>query len=100
MTAVGQDANNHLFPIAYAIVDSETRDNWKFFLELLHEDLGDYKIHDWNFMSDQQKVKKVDLYFAFYIFLKFAIYEIVDFVLYVILGSYSSHAGSYARGSP
>ena len=75
---------------------SETSDNWKFFLELLHEDLGDYKIHGWNFMSDQQKVKKVDLYFAFYIFLKFAIYEIVNFVFYVILGSCTNYIGSYA----
>ena len=53
LTAVEQDANNHLFPIAYAIVDSETRDNWKFFIELLHGDLGDYKIHGWNYMYDQ-----------------------------------------------
>ncbi|XP_016199287.1 uncharacterized protein LOC107640263 [Arachis ipaensis] len=27
LTAVGQDANNQIFPIVYAIVDSETRDN-------------------------------------------------------------------------
>ena len=53
MIAVEQDANNYLFPIAYAIVDSETRDNWKFFIELLHEDLRDYKIHGWNYMYDQ-----------------------------------------------
>ncbi|XP_016199549.1 uncharacterized protein LOC107640549 [Arachis ipaensis] len=29
LTAVGQDANNQIFPIAYAVVDSETRDNWR-----------------------------------------------------------------------
>ncbi|KAK2437560.1 hypothetical protein QL285_022434 [Trifolium repens] len=30
-------------------------DNWKWFLTLLHEDLGDYRQHGWNFMSDMQK---------------------------------------------
>ncbi|XP_016185811.1 uncharacterized protein LOC107627495 [Arachis ipaensis] len=55
LTAVGQDANNQIFPIAYAVVDSETRDNWRWFLELLHRDLGNYRVHGWNFMSDQYK---------------------------------------------
>ncbi|XP_072056231.1 uncharacterized protein [Arachis hypogaea] len=55
LTVVGQDANNQIFPIAYAVVDSETRDNWRWFLELLHHDLGNYRVHGWNFMSDQQK---------------------------------------------
>ncbi|XP_072076472.1 uncharacterized protein [Arachis hypogaea] len=43
LTVVGQDANNQIFPIAYAVVDSETRDNWRWFLELLHRDLGNYR---------------------------------------------------------
>ncbi|KAK2356812.1 hypothetical protein QL285_094135 [Trifolium repens] len=33
----------------------ENKDNWKWFLTLLHEDLGDYRQHGWNFMSDMQK---------------------------------------------
>ncbi|XP_072081114.1 uncharacterized protein [Arachis hypogaea] len=52
---VGQDTNNHLFPIAYAVVDAETKENWKWFLNLLHEDIDDYKEFGWNFMSDKQK---------------------------------------------
>ncbi|MED6126827.1 hypothetical protein PIB30_116841 [Stylosanthes scabra] len=55
LTAIGQDANNQIFPIAYAVVDSETKDNWKWFLENLHADLGNYRVHGWNFISDQQK---------------------------------------------
>nr|XP_025692818.1 uncharacterized protein LOC112795074 [Arachis hypogaea] len=55
LTAIGQYANNQIFSIAYAVVDLETRDNWKWFLEHLHNDLGNYKVHDWNFISDQQK---------------------------------------------
>lgn len=56
LSAVGQDANKHLVVIAYAVVDIENKDNWKWFLTLLHEDLGDFREHGWTFVSDQQKV--------------------------------------------
>jgi len=56
LTAVGQDGNNAYFVIAYAFVDSETKDTWMWFLTKLLEDLGDYREHGWNFVSDQQKV--------------------------------------------
>ena len=56
LSAVGQDGNNHIFIIAYAIVDVENKDNWKWFLELLHADLGNYETNGWNFISDMQKV--------------------------------------------
>ncbi|KAL4294510.1 hypothetical protein AHAS_Ahas18G0235300 [Arachis hypogaea] len=42
--------------IAYAIVSIENTENWRWFLELLHQDLGDYKQHGWCFISDMQKV--------------------------------------------
>ncbi|XP_057747864.1 uncharacterized protein LOC130967058 [Arachis stenosperma] len=55
LSAVGQDANHHIYVIAWAIVDVENTENWRWFLELLHEDLGDYKENKWCFMSDMQK---------------------------------------------
>ncbi|XP_039687906.1 uncharacterized protein [Medicago truncatula] len=55
LAAVGQDANNQIFVIAYAIVDVENKDNWKWFQTLLHDDLGNFREHGWNFMSDMQK---------------------------------------------
>ncbi|KAL6556398.1 hypothetical protein OROGR_005686 [Orobanche gracilis] len=55
LSAVGQDANNQFYVIAYAVVDAETTDNWRWFLELLEQDLGDHRQHGWNFISDQQK---------------------------------------------
>lgn len=57
LAAVGQDTNNHNYCIAYAIVDAENKDNWRWFLTLLRQDLGDCRQHGWNFMSDMQKVR-------------------------------------------
>ncbi|XP_016186096.1 uncharacterized protein LOC107627784 [Arachis ipaensis] len=55
LSIVGQDANHHIYVIAWAIVDIENTENWRWFLELLHEDLGDYKENKWCFMSNMQK---------------------------------------------
>ncbi|XP_016192168.1 uncharacterized protein LOC107633047 [Arachis ipaensis] len=55
LTACGQDANNHILVIAYAIVSVENKDNWKWFIELLYNDLGDYRENKWCFISDMQK---------------------------------------------
>ncbi|RYQ90308.1 hypothetical protein Ahy_B09g096465 isoform A [Arachis hypogaea] len=57
LTAIGQDANNHIYPIAYAVVESENKDSWKWFLEILKEDVGDFQANGFNFMSDMQKLK-------------------------------------------
>jgi hypothetical protein len=56
LSAVGQDVNNQISVIDYAIVDVKNKDNWKWFLELLHNDLGNYEQNGWNFISDMQKV--------------------------------------------
>ncbi|XP_057745171.1 uncharacterized protein LOC130963039 [Arachis stenosperma] len=56
LSAIAQDANNHFYTIAYAVVGSETKESWKWFLTLLQEDLGNASVHGWNFMSDQQKM--------------------------------------------
>ncbi|XP_061340661.1 uncharacterized protein LOC133287124 [Gastrolobium bilobum] len=53
--AMGEDANKSFYVIAFAVVDSETKENWKWFLNLLQEDIGSHVVHGWNFISDQQK---------------------------------------------
>nr|XP_017221405.1 PREDICTED: uncharacterized protein LOC108198146 [Daucus carota subsp. sativus] len=39
LSTVGRDGNNSILPIAMAVVESECYDSWKWFLELLIEDL-------------------------------------------------------------
>jgi hypothetical protein len=56
LVAVGIDANNQSFPFAYAVVESETRDSWQWFIELVMEDLEIENSHSWTFMTDKQKV--------------------------------------------
>ncbi|XP_072054976.1 uncharacterized protein [Arachis hypogaea] len=40
LSAVGQDANNSFFVIAFAVVETENTESWKWFLSILHDDLG------------------------------------------------------------
>ncbi|XP_057718638.1 uncharacterized protein LOC130933129 [Arachis stenosperma] len=56
LAAVAQDVNHHIYVIAWAIVEIENTKTWRWFLELLHADLGDYKTNGWCFISDMQKV--------------------------------------------
>ncbi|XP_058725528.1 uncharacterized protein LOC131596807 [Vicia villosa] len=53
--AVGKDGNNKMIPIAYAVVEAETKDSWQWFLKLLLEDLRSIQKNAYGFISDQQK---------------------------------------------
>ncbi|KAL4317169.1 hypothetical protein AHAS_Ahas15G0358200 [Arachis hypogaea] len=55
LVAGGRDPNDNYFPIAVAVVEAETKDNWGWFLDLLLNDIGESR--RWVFMSDQQKVR-------------------------------------------
>jgi hypothetical protein len=57
LTAQGRDANNNLFPIAFALVGSENANSWTWFLELLVQSIGQGEhCGGWTIMSDRQKV--------------------------------------------
>ena len=54
--AVGRDANNKIFLIACAVVCVENKENWKWFLENLQDDLQVDDGSGITLMSDQHKV--------------------------------------------
>lgn len=52
LTAVALDGNNGLFPFAFAVVESECKDSWSWFLTHLQTMIGSNRF---TFMSDRQK---------------------------------------------
>ena len=63
LTTVGVDSNNGIYPLAYAIVETENTDSWKWFWECLGDDL-DMDNSNFTFISDRQKVLLWLTYFA------------------------------------
>ncbi|GKD05577.1 multidrug resistance-associated protein 5, partial [Tanacetum coccineum] len=55
LTAIGTDGNKHIYPVAWAVVNVENKDNWTWFLELLERDLGSSRENGLTRMSDQHK---------------------------------------------
>ncbi|KAK4387205.1 hypothetical protein Sango_2591100 [Sesamum angolense] len=54
--AIGLDGNNGLFPVAFAVVESECKESWTFFFENLSMMVGGFSVDKpWTFMSDRQK---------------------------------------------
>ncbi|GAA0146633.1 hypothetical protein LIER_42915 [Lithospermum erythrorhizon] len=56
LAAVAHDADNGSYLIAWAVVEVENIESWKWFIKLLKEDLHmDQKLESWVLMTDQQK---------------------------------------------
>ncbi|GJX30924.1 mutator type transposase [Tanacetum coccineum] len=55
LTSVGVDANNGIYPVAYVIVEAESKTSWCWFLNLLREDLGIEANFNYTFISNRQK---------------------------------------------
>lgn len=55
LCALGRDANNQMYPIAWAVVEKETNDSWDWFCALLFKDLVAGDGDGWVVISDQQK---------------------------------------------
>ncbi|KAL3731106.1 hypothetical protein ACJRO7_028043, partial [Eucalyptus globulus] len=55
LCAIGQDGNNQMFPIAWAVVEVESEASWTWFLTRLFIDLNVGTGEGWTFISDKQK---------------------------------------------
>ncbi|KAL3537072.1 hypothetical protein ACH5RR_000438 [Cinchona calisaya] len=55
IATVGRDVNNQMHPLAIALVESECRDSWGWFLETLINHIGKPHERGWIFLSDRQK---------------------------------------------
>lgn len=58
LTAIGVDPNNASYPLAYCVVETESKDTWKWFFTLLKMDcnITAANEHEWTFINDRQKV--------------------------------------------
>ncbi|KAL7602152.1 hypothetical protein Lser_V15G21789 [Lactuca serriola] len=56
LTVVGLDSNNGIYPVAYAVIETESTSNWTWFLELLGEYLDLGPNSNFSFISDRQKM--------------------------------------------
>jgi hypothetical protein len=55
LTAVGIDANDCIYPVAYAVCEVECTSSWEWFLTTLKDDLKISNTSPWTIMSDRQK---------------------------------------------
>lgn len=68
LAAVGVDPNKCLFPIAFGVCEIESAETWRWFLEILIEDLRLYDEERLTIMSDRQKVKYLLILFLVIVF--------------------------------
>jgi hypothetical protein len=54
LITVGRNPNDQYFPLAFVVVKIETKERWRWFIQLLMEDIG--QDNRFIFISDQQKV--------------------------------------------
>ncbi|CAI9274655.1 unnamed protein product [Lactuca saligna] len=55
LAAIGRDGNNQIYPIAWAVVNVENKDNWKWFIELLQSDIETVQENGLTLISNQHK---------------------------------------------
>ena len=55
LTVIGTDANNSFVPIAFAVVESDCKDSWSWFMSILREDVHINNPHHWTFITNKLK---------------------------------------------
>jgi len=72
LIAVGRDANDQYYPLAFGVVEVENKESWRWFLTLLLEDIGTDK--RWVFISINKRYRSE--YYCFFM--------VSDFFLFLI----------------
>ncbi|GJY03426.1 ribonuclease H-like domain-containing protein [Tanacetum coccineum] len=55
LVAVGLDSNNGIYPLAYALVEAETKRSWGWFLQCLGDDIDLHPNSNFTVISDRQR---------------------------------------------
>lgn len=69
LTAVGKDGNDQVVPIAWAVVNKENKDNWRWFLCWLRQEL---ELKDGTHITIMSDMQKVNFLLLFHVFLLLA----------------------------
>ena len=56
LATTARDANDNIFPVAFAVVEQENKDSWVWFLQQFLDDIGDAEQLNLVFITDRQKV--------------------------------------------
>ncbi|GKC82672.1 FAR1-related sequence 5-like protein isoform X2 [Tanacetum coccineum] len=56
LAVVGHDSNNEIYPLAYALVEAESKSSWCWFLQCLGDDIDLHPNSNFTFINDRQKV--------------------------------------------
>ena len=62
LIAMGIDVENHCFPLAYAIVDVENKENWSYFFNCLRGIIGDDSSGQYTLIANRCKVSHCYLF--------------------------------------
>ena len=69
LVAVGRDANNQMYTVAWKVAQKECKETRMWFLQFLYEDLDVTNVQGWIMISYQQKVRLYDyFYIGYYVF--------------------------------
>ncbi|GJU88972.1 mutator type transposase [Tanacetum coccineum] len=55
LVAVGHDSNNGIYPLAFVLVEAESKSSWCWFLQCLGDDIDLHPNSNFTFISDRQK---------------------------------------------
>ena len=56
LSVVARDANDNIFPVAFAVVEQKNKDSWVWFLQQFSNNIGNPKQLNLVFITDRQKV--------------------------------------------